>query len=273
MLRRPSRPATPPFGQLLKQWRDRRRISQLDLAGDADISARHLSFVETGRSQPSRDTILRLCRALEIPPRGRNELLTAAGYAPLYRESALDAPDLAPVRRALDFLLRQQEPYPAILVDRHWNILESNAAMTRLIGRLLTPDDLAAAGAPNAIRLLHHPRGLRPFVTNWEAAAAVSVQWLQRDLLRTGDRETRRLLDELLAYPDTPPNWRTLNLDASTDPFLTLELRKDDLRLSFFTVLAGLGSPVDITLSEIRVECFYPADEETEETLRRLATA
>ena len=187
--------AAPPVGQLLKQWRERRRVSQLDLAGEADMSARHLSFVETGRAQPSREMILRLCRALEVPAREHNEFLTAAGYAPIYRETALDAPELAQARRALTFMLRQQEPYPAILVDRHWNILQSNEAMTRVLGCFLDPAAWEAAGAPNAIRLMHHPRGLRPFIRNWEVTAAVSIQWLQRDLLRTGDRETRRLLD------------------------------------------------------------------------------
>lgn len=263
----------PPFGQLLKQWRDRRRVSQLDLAGEAELSTRHLSFIETGRSQPSRDTVLRLCRALEVPPRSRNELLTAAGYAPIYRETALDAPELAQAWRALDYILRQQEPYPAMMVDRHWNILRSNEAMTRVMGCFLDPAAMEAAGAPNAIRLTHHPRGLRPFIRNWETTAAVSIQWLQRDLLHTGDSKTRQLLDELLAYPGAPPDWRTRDLDASAAPFLAIELQKDDLRFSFFTVFASLGTPHDITLHELRIECFLPADEITEENLRRLAAA
>ncbi len=269
-----TRPAVAnPFGQLLKQWRERRRVSQLDLAGEAELSTRHLSFVETGRSQPSRDTILHLCQALEVPPRSRNELLTAAGYAPIYRETALDAPELAQTRRALDYMLHQQEPYPAMMVDRHWNILQSNKAMTRMIGCFLDPADMQAAGAPNAIRLTHHPRGLRPFIRNWETAAAVSIQWLQRDLLHTGDSETRRLIDELLAYPGAPANWRTLDLDAAAAPFSAFELQKDDLHFSFFTVLAGLGTPYDITLHELRIECFFPADKATDENLRRLAAA
>ena len=262
-----------PVGRLLKQWRDRRRVSQLDLAGEAGISTRHLSFVETGRSQPSRDMILRLCRVLEVPPRSRNELLTAAGYAPIYRETALDAPELAQARRALEFMLRQQEPYPALVLDRHWNILISNEAMNRVIGLFLDPAALAAAGAPNALRLSYHPQGLRPFIVNWEATAAAFIQWLQRDLLRAEDAETRRLLDELLSYPNVPRHWRTLDLDASTAPFLAIELRKGDVRLSFFTILASLGTPYDITLHELRIECFFPADEATEEALRRLAAA
>ena len=124
-----------------------------------------------------------------------------------------------------------------------------------------------------AMRLSYHPRGLRPFITNWEATAAAFIQWLQRDLLRGEDPETRRLLDELLAYPDVPRHWRTLDLDASTAPFLAIELRKDDARFSFFTILASLGTPYDITLHELRIECFFPADEATDAALRQLAAA
>lgn len=270
---RPNRPVTTLVGQLLRQWRDRRRVSQLELAGEAGLSTRHLSFVETGRSQPSRETILRLCRVLDVPPRGRNELLNAAGFAPIYRESALDAPELMQARRALDFMLRQQEPYPALILDRHWNILQSNSALARVIDRFLDAESLAAADPPNALRLSLHPRGLRPYLRNWEAVAAVSIQWLQRDLMHTGDQAARRLLDELLAYPDVPRQWRTLDLGASAAPFLTIELAKGDLRLNFFTTLAGLGTPFDITLQELRIECFFPADDATDAALRQLAAA
>ena len=260
-----------PLGVLLKQWRRRRRMSQLDLAGESGISARHLSFVETGRSAPSRDLIVLLSEVLDVPPRGRNELLTAAGYAPVYRETPLDAPEMAEARRALEFMLGQQEPYPAMVLDRHWNILMLNAAMGRVVGLFLDAAALEAAGAHNALRLSYHPRGLRPFIANWEATATAFIQWLQRDLLRTGDPETRRLLEELLSYPDVPRQWRTLDLDASTAPFLAIELRKDDLHLSFFTILASLGTPYDITLHELRIEQFFPADEATADSLRRLA--
>ncbi len=248
-------------------------MSQLGLAVEAEISARHLSFLETGRAQPSREMLLLLSRVLEVPPRGRNELLTAAGYAPIYRETALEAPEMAQARRALDFMLRQQEPYPAMVLDRHWNILMTNEAMNRVMSLFLDPTAVAAAGAPNAIRLSYHPQGLRPFIVNWEATAAAFIQWLQRDLLRAGDAETRRLLDELLSYPDVPRQWRALDLDASTAPFLAMELCRGDVRLSFFTMLASLGTPYDITLHELRIECFFPADEATAEALRRLAAA
>ncbi len=258
-------------GQLLRQWRERRRMSQLDLSLEAEISARHLSFLETGRARPSREMALLLCRVLDVPPRARNEVLTAAGFAPMYRERPLDAPEMSQVRRALDFMLRQQEPYPALVLDRHWNILMTNEAAGRVMGLFLDPAATAALGIPNAMRLTYHPDGLRPYIVNWAATAAALIQWLHRDLLRTGADETRLLLEELLSYPDVPRQWRTLDLDASTSPFLAIELSRDDVALSFFTTLASLGTPYDITLHELRVECFFPADAATEDAARRLA--
>jgi transcriptional regulator with XRE-family HTH domain len=265
-------PSPSPFGQLLRQWRERRHMSQLALAVEAEISTRHLSFVETGRAQPSREMVLLLARVLDVPPRARNELLTAAGYAPTYRERRLDAPEMAEVSRALGFMLRQQEPYPALVVDGHWNILMSNEGTRRLIGLFLDADALAAVGPPNAIRLTYHPRGLRPFIVNWEATAAALIQWLHRDMVRgIGTAETRRLLDELLSYPDVPRQWRTLDVDASTAPFLAVELAKGDVHLRFFSTLTTLGVPYDITLQELRVECFFPADAPSEALMRDLA--
>ena len=262
-----------PVGQLVKHWRERRRLSQLTLAVDAEISTRHLSFIETGRAQPSRDMVLLLARALDVPPRGRNDLLTAAGYAPVYRETALDAPEMADVRRALDFTLRQQEPFPGLVIDGHWNLLMTNRGASRLMSLFLSSEDVAAVGGrPNAMRLFYHPRGMRPYIVNWEATAAALIQWLHLDLARgIGDAETRRLLEELLSYPDVPQKWRTLDLDITPAPFLAVEMRKGDLDIKFFSTLASLGVPYDITLHELRVECFFPADAASETLLRDLA--
>src|SRR5262245_56357077 len=201
-------------------------MSQLGLALEAEISTRHLSFLEAGRTQPSREMVLLLARVLEVPLRGRNELLTAAGYAPVYRETGLDAPEMAQVKQALGFMLRQQEPFPAMVLDRHWNILLTNDAMGKVMGLFLDPAATAALGPANAMRLSYHPKALRPYIVNWESTAAAFIQWLHRDLLRTGDAETRRLLDELLSYPDVPKQWQLLDLDASTTPFLAIELRR-----------------------------------------------
>ena len=223
-------------------------MSQLALAVEAEVSARHLSFIETGRAQPSREMLLPLARVLEVPPRARNELLLAAGFAPCDRERALDAPEMAQVRRALDFMLRQQEPYPGLVVDGRWNILLANEGAQRLIGLFLDPAEAAALGPPNAMRLFCHPRGMRPYIVNWEPTAAALVQWLHRDLLRNaGDGETARLLGGDPGLPRRAAPLANRGPDASTAPFLAVELAKGDLRLSFFSTLAGLGVPYDIT--------------------------
>jgi transcriptional regulator with XRE-family HTH domain len=258
------------FGHLLREWRSRRRISQLHLAVEAGVSSRHVSFIETGRAQPSREMILMLARVLDVPLRDRNDLLVAAGYAAMYRATELEAPALEQARRALDFMLRQQEPYPAIVVDRAWNLVKANNGAVKLVETFADPDAASEWGG-NAMRLMFHPRGLRPYITNWEAMAAALIQWLHRDVLSgLGGDDARRLLDELLAYPGVPPRWRTLDLDVSTAPFLSIDFAKDDLRLRFFSTLTSLGTPHDITLQEIRVEAFFPADEATEDAARRL---
>jgi transcriptional regulator with XRE-family HTH domain len=259
-----------PFGRLLREWRSRRRVSQLDLAVEAGVSSRHVSFIETGRAQPSRDMILMLARVLDVPLRDRNDLLMAAGYAAMYRATDLDAPALEQARRALDLMLRQQEPYPAIVVDRSWKILKANTGAVRLVEAFADPDAANAWGG-NAMRLMFHPRGLRPNIVNWEAMAAALIQWLHRDVISgIGGEETRSLLTELLSYPGVPARWRTLDLDISTAPFLAIDFAKGDLHLRFFSTLTTLGTPHDITLQEIRVESFFPADAETEDASRKL---
>jgi DNA-binding XRE family transcriptional regulator len=247
-------------------------MSQQGLALDAGVSTRHMSFIETGRTQPNRDAVLSLARSLDVPPRARNELLAAAGFAAIYRETALVAPEMAQVRRAMDFILGKQEPYPAIVLDRHWNIVMANNAMQRLTRLFLSEKEAAAAGAPNIMRLTYHPKGLRSWIVNWEETASAYIQWLHRDLLRTGDAKTAALLDELLSYPGIPRAWLALDLDASTVPFLAMEFRKKDVHLSFFTTIASLGTPYDITLHELRVESFFPADDPTDVMLRGLAS-
>src|SRR5438045_6064446 len=254
------------FGPLLRRWRTRRRLSQLDLAVEANVSTRHLSFIETGRASPSREMVLLLARALDVPLRDRNDLLTSAGFAPIYRATSLEAPALAQVRRALDFILRQQEPYPALVLDRHWNVLRVNDGSARFQARFLDATDVATLGPPNAMRLMFHARALRPHIVNWEATAASMIQWLHRDVVSGfGGAPSRELLDELLGYPDVPRQWRTLDLDASLAPFLPIEFKKGDLSLRYFTTLTTLGTPHDITLQELRVESFFPADELTVE--------
>ena len=251
-------------------------MSQHGLALDAGISTRHLSFLETGRAQPRREHVLALVRSLDIPLRARNEMLIAAGFAPVYRETALDAPGMEQVRRAVAFMLKQQEPFPAIVLDRHWNIVSSNPAMQRFTALFLDARAAALAGAPNMMRLTYHPKGLRSWIVNWEETASAYIQWLHRDLLRTGDPKSESLLEELLSYPGVPRQWLLLDLDALDTvalPFLSMEFRNGDSRYSFFTTIASLGTPYDITLHELRVECFFPSDRGTERALRSLARA
>jgi hypothetical protein len=216
--------------------------------------------------------VLLLARALDVPLRERNDLLTAAGYAAVYRATSLEAPAMAQARRALDVILTGQEPYPALVLDRHWNVLKVNAGAARLQTAFLDAAATVELGPPNAMRLLFHPRGFRPWIVNWEATAASLIQWLHRDAIRgVAAIQSRALLDELLAYPDVPRQWRRLDLDASTAPFLPIELRRGDLELRYFTTLTTLGTPHDITLQELRIESFFPADEPTEDATRRLA--
>jgi transcriptional regulator with XRE-family HTH domain len=267
-------PATPPFGALLRQWRMARKMSQLALALEADISARHLSFLETGRAQPSRDMLLLLATALDVPLRERNRWLMAAGYAPIYQETALAAPALRPVQQALEFVLKQQEPYPAFVMDRQWNLLRSNQGAARLLQRFLDPAHLRGAGPLNIMRLTFDPHGLRPWIVNWQEVAGHMLQRLQRDaVLGIPDADLSRLLEAVLAFPGISPCLHGPTLTTALEPFLALELQKDDLTVKLFSTIATLGTPQDITLQELRIECFFPGDVATEALLRRLAAA
>src|SRR5262245_48431920 len=255
-------------GSLLQSWRRTRHLSQLVLAGEAGISARHLCFLETGRARPSREMVLLLAGVLDVPLRERNLLLLAAGFAPVYRESALDAPELETVRVALDAILRQQEPFPAVVMNRNWDVVAGTAAASRFFGFLL-------GGAPtaptNVIRMMFDPRGLRPYVTNWQAVAESLVRRIHREAVgHVEDAETRRLLEEIFAYPDVPRAWRAPDLAAPIEPVVPVSFRKDDRTFNFFSTVTTLGTPQDITLQEIRIECFFPADPETVQQAKEL---
>jgi hypothetical protein len=212
---------------------------------------------------------------LQVPLREQNAWLTAAGYAPVYRETPLGAPDLEQVRRALGFILGQQEPYPALVVDRHWNLLMQNDAARRLFGLFVDAETSARLpGPPNVVRITFHPQGLRPCIADWEALAGPLLQQIHREAVGgLPDEGTRRLLEEVLAYPGVPARWRVPDPGAHSAPVLPLALRKGDLAARFFTTIATLGTPQDVTLQELRVECFFPADRATEDLARRLAAS
>jgi transcriptional regulator with XRE-family HTH domain len=256
------------FGVRLRWWRERRGLSQLDLAGEAETSQRHVSFVESGRTKPSREMVLRLASALDVPLRQQNALLLAAGFAPAWRESALDAPELAQINRALDHMLTQQEPFPAVVVDRRWNLLRANHGAARMTVFLTgTPP----AGPLNFLEAIVAPGGLRPLIVNWEEVTTYLLRGLHADAMIDGAAETRALLDKLLAYPDVPRLWQTPKMDEAQAPVLPLHLKKDGVELKLFTTIATLGTPQDATLQDIRVECFFPLDEVTAGTFHRWA--
>jgi transcriptional regulator with XRE-family HTH domain len=257
---RPAPRTEPAVGGLLRHWRATRRLSQLELALEAGVSSRHLSYVETGRSRPSREMVLRLADALEIPLRERNGLLVAAGFAPKYFETGMGAPEMAQVRHAVDLILHHQEPYPAFVLDRYWEIQRANEAAPRCTLFLL--DHLPAE--TNMLRLVLRPDGIRPVVMNWEELAGDLVRHLHQQIAATPtDERLRALLAEVLAYPGVPSRWRARDVDASTTPLLTTWFRKDGRDLRFFSTLTMFSTPHDLGLDELRIECNFPADEAT----------
>jgi len=244
-----------PVGTLLKHWRGVRRVSQLELALRAEVTPRHVSFVETGRANPSRDMVLTLARALDVPLRERNQMLLAAGFAPSYRQSALDEPALAQVRAALERILSHHEPYPAVVMDRHWNVTQTNEAAAKLFAWLL---DDAVVEAPNVVRMMFGP--LRPHVANFDAVGEALIQRVHREAVGgVIDPATTELLDEVLSLPGIPPEWRVPDFARGTLPIIPVEFAKDGDAVSYFSTVTTFGTPQDVTLQEIRLECFFPA--------------
>lgn len=264
------------FGARLRWWRERRGLSQLGLAADAETTQRHVSFLESGRAVLSREMILRLAAALDLPLRQQNALFLAAGYAPAWRESELSAPELARVDSALGYMLAQQEPYPAFVLDRRWTILRANAGAARLGEFLTGPSPAAPATSAEPVNLavaLMSPDGLRPFIANWEEVALYFLRGVQADALADGTPETAALLARLLAVPGAPAPSRVLPPDETQAPVLAIHFRRGETSLRLFTTLATLGTPHDVTLQEIRIECFFPVDDATARAFQQWAAA
>ena len=256
-------------GPLLREWRQRRRRSQLDLAVEAEVSTRHLSFVETGRSKPSRELLMHLAEHLEVPLRERNTLLLAAGYAPVYPETSLDDPSMGPVREAIDSILTGHEPYPAVVVDQRWDVVSANGAALvafsdGVAAHLLEPP-------MNAIRLGLHPDGLAPRTENFAEFSDHLLMRLRRQVVASADPGLEALYEEVRHYPNV--------VEGGVDPsnlanllFVPLRIRRDDgTVLSFFSTLATFGTALDVTLSELMIESFFPADPETAAALRAMS--
>lgn len=228
------------------------------------MSARHVSFLENGRAKPSREMVLVLANALELPLRERNTLLTTAGFASVYRESPLDGERMAGVRRAVEHLLVQHEPYGALVVDRLWNLQRANEGAMRMIGFFVD------VPPRNAMHALFDPRGLRPFVVGWEAVAAVMIERLHRERVGVATDAIGALIAELLAYPDVPQEFARPDLTAITEPVMPLHLRKGDVDVRLITMVSTIGTPIDVTADELRVESYFPADDASDEWLRSL---
>ncbi|MBL8378693.1 MAG: helix-turn-helix transcriptional regulator [Burkholderiales bacterium] len=260
-------PAARSVGDLLRSWRARRRASQLDLATDAGISPRHMSFVETGRSQPSRELVLRLAERLQMPLRERNALLHAAGFAPLYSERSLSDPALGPAREAIDAVLRGHEPNPALAVDRRWTMLAANRAVAPLL-KGIAPDLLAPP--LNVLKLSLHPAGLAPRIVNYADWRSHLMARLKRDIDLTGDPGIIDLKEELMRYP-VPEHARLQKAGSLPASLMVVPLMLDfgGAVLSFLSTITVFGTPVDVTLSEIAIESFFPADAATAQALRQ----
>lgn len=248
----------------LRDWRTRRRLSQLDLALEADISTRHLSFVETGRAQPSREMILKLADQLEIPLREQNTLLLAGGYAPVYGEQDFESPNLTQARDAVRRIVEGHAPYPALAVDRHWKLVISNQVVDTLLG--VTVDPALIEAPVNVLRVSLHPNGLAPRIVNLAEWRAHLLQRLERQIAHSGDATLIELREELSSYP-APPGRPPAQLDALLVP---LVLRTDAGVLRLFSTTTVFGTPQEITLSELAIESFFPADTDTAEILRQL---
>ena len=251
------------FGSLLRDWRQRRRLTQLDLGLAADVSARHLSFLETGRSRPSREMVLLLADELDVPLRGRNELMIAAGFAPAYSQHGLDDAELGEVQRSLRRVLDGHEPYPAVLVDGMWNLVAGNRPV-QLLTELVDPALLTPP--VNVLRVSLHPRGLAPHVIDLQEYAVHVISRVRRQAERAASTGLRALLGELVGF------CRDAGLDPIAQPrdriVLPLRLRHPDQELALFSTVAVLGAPLDVTLDEIAIESFFPADDATTGYLR-----
>jgi len=261
------------FGPLLRDWRNRRGISQLEMALRSGVSQRHVSFLETGRAKPSREMVIQLAGALDVPLRQQNALLLAAGFAPIYRESDLGAPELSEVRHALDHMLAQQEPYPCVVIDRLWNLLQANRAAQLFTQALLPAGFAPSTDQPlNLLKLVLDPRALKPAIVNWQETARYLVQGTYSEVLSDGgDAQAVAFIDEIMAYPDVAPLMRRAPTIGRPLPVLSVEYRLGRQAVKVFTTIATLGTPQDVTLQEIRIENFFPADAASARYFQELA--
>jgi len=254
------------FGGILREWRRARGASQLELSLLCGLSQKHLSFLESGRSRPSRGMVLQLASALGVPLRQQNAMLLAAGFAPMYKERPLQSPEMRPIDRAFSYVLQKQEPFPAIVVDRAYNILRANGGMAALLA-LLTGGAAMPGDQPlNAVELTLRPDGLRPWIENWEEVAIWLLRRLRAEALIEGGKQSHfDMLNGVRALPGVSELERTARSEQDLPPTLIVRFAKGQTRLSLFSVIASLGTPLDVSLQGVHVELFFAADEATEE--------
>jgi len=257
------------FSSRLAWWRKRRSLSQLQLAMTVACSQRHISFLELGRTKPSREMVLNLSAALDVPLRQSNALLLAAGYAPVWTESDLGAQELAPIRSALDYMLTQQEPFPAVVVDRRWNLLQANRGAVALVEFLAGP--VQPGTAINLADALAGPDVLRPHLTNWTEVVRYFVRSVEADAAVDGTTQTSALLERLMGYEGVRAALSHVTEPAAIGPVLPMHFQKGSTTLRLFTTIATLGTPQDIALQELRIESFFPMDDETRDVFRKWA--
>jgi transcriptional regulator with XRE-family HTH domain len=262
------------LGDLLRYWRGVRGVSQLDLSLEAGVSQRQISFIESGRSVPGRETLLTLAQTLDVPLRERNALLLAAGYAPIYSEAPWNAQEMQGVIHALERVVRQHEPFPALVMDRHWNVLMANEAAPRLFNHFI--DMTARTGPRNMLHLIFDPQGMRPFVADWDDVARSLLQRVYRESVgRVIDDGTRHLIDELLAYPGVPRDWKTHHGSAAAPgmPVIPIGFVSEGVVLRYFSMVTTVGTPQNVAAQELRLESMFPADDATEARHQQLFAA
>jgi len=260
-----SAPASSELGTMLRHWRDLRGMSQLELSSHTGVSQRHISFIESGRSSPSRQTLMDLAQALDVPLRDRNSLLLAAGYAPIYSAAPWNAGEMQGVTRALERMLRQHEPFPAVVMDRHWNVLVTNEAAPRFFNSFI--DMKRRTGPRNMLHLLFDPDGMRPHIADWDQVAPTLIHRIARESVgHVTDLKTQELITALLSYPGAKGEWKTPRAVPTTPtlPVIPLGFIHNSETLRYFSMVTTVGTPQTIAAQELRIECLFPVDESTE---------
>jgi transcriptional regulator with XRE-family HTH domain len=260
-----SAPASSELGTMLRHWRDLRGTSQLELSSHTGVSQRHISFIESGRSSPSRQTLMDIAQALDVPLRDRNSLLLAAGYAPIYSAAPWNAGEMQGVTRALERMLRQHEPFPAVVMDRYWNVLVTNEAAPRFFNSFI--DMKRRTGPRNMLHLLFDPDGMRPHIADWDQVAPTLIHRIARESVgHVTDLKTQELITALLSYPGTKGEWKTPRAVPATPtlPVIPLGFIHNSETLRYFSMVTTVGTPQTIAAQELRIECLFPVDESTE---------